>query len=109
MRIDREYHHFKGSHLTRAERIERLVISELLQSPLKDEERDSSRAWELMHSSTCKAFMHVLAEKRNVPVELARVAGALHDFYVIKTGKYKDHAHLGVPLVTSILNSERTF
>lgn len=109
MRIDQEYHHFKGSHLSRAERIEALVVNELVRTHLPDDLRESSQAWELMHSSTCKAFMHVLAEKRGLPVELARVAGAVHDYYVIRTGKYKDHARLGAPMVATVLQEEGTF
>lgn len=109
MRIDREYHHFKGEHLSRSEWVERFVIDQLVHSDIADDERESSRAWELMHSSTCKAFMHVLAEKRNLDVELARVAGALHDYYVIKTGKYKNHARFGAPLVGEILASHGGF
>jgi len=109
MRIDREYHHFKGEHLTRAEWVERFVVDQLVHTNIPDDIRESSQAWELMHSSTCKAFMHVLAEKRGVDVELARVAGALHDYYVIKTGKYSNHAQLGAPLVREILVSHGRF
>lgn len=109
MHIELEYPHFKGDYLSRSERIERFVIDTLLASDISDDARESSVAWELTHSSTCKAFMHVLADKRGLPVELARVAGALHDFYVIKTGKYKDHAKLGVPLVTEILKRDGGF
>ncbi len=109
MRIDREYHHFKGEHLTRCEWVERFVVDALVQTSVSDADRESSQAWELMHSSTCKAFMHVLAEKRGVDVELSRVAGALHDYYVIKTGKYRNHAQLGVPLVREVLGQNGGF
>lgn len=109
MKILTEYPHFKGQHLNRCEQIERFVVDELVKTPLSDDERESSQSWELMHSSTCKAFMHVLAEKRGVPVELCRIAGALHDYYVIKTGKYGNHAHLGSPLVVDILKKHGGF
>ena len=109
MRIDREYHHFKGEHLTRSEWVERFVVDELVATNVSDADRESSQAWELMHSSTCKAFMHVLAEKRGVDVELARVAGALHDYYVVKTGKYKNHARLGATLVREVLANQGGF
>lgn len=103
MKIINEYHHLKGGHLDRVAKAERWIIDELVNSPIVDEDRESSIAWELTHSSSCKAFMHVLAEKRNIPVDLARVAGVVHDYYVIKTGKYKNHAQLGAPLVKQYL------
>ena len=109
MKIANSYHHLKGATLSRSESIEKFVLDSIIESDLSNEQRESSSHWEIMHSSTCKAFMHVLAEKRGLDVELARVAGALHDFYVIKTGKYKDHARLGADLVAEILNNTQQF
>ena len=109
MKAANSFHHYKGEHLGRAEKIEKMVIEAILKSPLSDEERDSSMVWELMHSSTCKAFMHVLAEKRGLSHEIARVAGAVHDFYVIQTGRYRDHAKLGAPMVRRLLSDSGDF
>lgn len=109
MEITNDYHHFKGERLNRCDWAERFVVQALLDSPLADEDRESSRVWELVHSSSCKAFMHVLAEKRGVSPELARIAGSLHDFYVIETGKYKNHAQLGASRVVEILTRHGGF
>lgn len=109
MYIANSYHHFKGQYLSRADKIERFVVDSIINSPLTDEERESSRAWELMHSSTCKVFMHLLAEKRGLDPEICRIAGALHDYYVIATGKYKNHARLGAPMVEDILKQTGDF
>jgi len=109
MHICKEYHHFKGDYLNRVERIERFVVKEILNSPIKDDERESSCVWELLHSSSCKSIIHILAEKNAFPSDIARIAGALHDYYVIKTGTYRDHARLAVPLVIDILNKDGSF
>ena len=103
------HHHYKGDTLSRSERIERTIIQLLLSSKLSDEQRDSSVAWELKHSSGCCQIAKILAEKRGLDVELAEVAALLHDVYVIVHGRYKDHAKLGAPIAEKILRETDGF
>ena len=89
--------------MSRSEKVERKVVELLLNSKLSDNERDSSVMWELKHSSGCCQIARILAQKRNLDLEIAEVASILHDIYVIVEGKYKDHAKLGAPLAKEIL------
>ena len=52
-------------------------------------------------SQTCA----LLAVKRKQNVELAAIAGLLHDIYAYKTGSRTDHAHQGAALAREILES----
>lgn len=99
----KSHHHYKGDRLSRSEKIERKVVELLLTSKLLDSQRESSIVWELKHSSGCLQIAKILAEKRNLDVELAEVAAVLHDIYVIIHGKYKDHAKLGAPIAEKLL------
>jgi len=47
------YHHFKGNKLNRSEFVQRKVIELILNSRLTDKERESSKVFELKHSSGC--------------------------------------------------------
>lgn len=51
----------------------------------------------------------IIAKKRNEDVELAGIAGMLHDIYAYKSGSYKDHAHLGAELSQKILEELELF
>lgn len=99
----KDFHHYKGDDLSRSEKVERKVVGLLLTSELSDGERDSSVVWELKHSSGCCQIARILAQKRNLNVEIAEVASLLHDIYVIVEGKSKDHAKLGAPIAKQIL------
>ncbi len=99
----KDFHHYKGDGLSRSEKVERKVVELLLNSKLQDSERDSSVVWELKHSSGCCQIARILAQKRNLNVEIAEVASVLHDIYVIVEGKYKDHAKRGAPIAKQIL------
>ena len=105
----KDFHHYKGSDLTRSEKVERKVVDLLLTSKLPDSKRDSSIGWELKHSSGCCQIARILAQKRNLNVEIAEVASLLHDIYVIVEGKYKDHAKLGAPIAKQILEEIGAF
>lgn len=97
------HHHYKGNFLTPAEQVERKVVELILRSKVPDSKREDSIVFELKHSSGCVQFARVLAQKRNLNIEIAEVAAVLHDIYVIKTGHYKNHAILGVPIAEKIL------
>lgn len=99
----KDHHHYKGEGLTRSEKVERIVVEILLSSKLSDSKSESSKVWELKHSSGCCQIARILAEKRGLNIEIAEVSAILHDIYVIKTGKYQNHAAKGAPLAKKIL------
>lgn len=105
----KDYHHYKGDDLSRSEEVERKVIELLLNSSLPDNKRESSIVWELKHSSGCLQIARMLAEKRNLDVEIAEVAAVLHDIYVIVAGSYKNHAKLGGPIAKELLTESSGF
>lgn len=66
----------------------------------------------------CHAYVHLygvsqacalLAMKRNENVELATIAGMLHDIHTYSTGDSTDHAHKGAVRARSILISLNLF
>lgn len=107
--MSKEYHHFKGSKLNRSELVQRKVVQLILNSKLTDKERESSKVFELKHSSGCVQVGRILAEKRRLKKEYAELICALHDIYVIVKGKYKDHAHRGAPIAEKILRKTGKF
>lgn len=100
----KDHHHYKGDSLTRSEKVERKVVELLLHSKIPDSQRESSIVWELKHSSGCCQIARMLAQKRNLDLELAEVASVLHDIYVIVEGNYQDHAKRGAPIAEKILH-----
>ena len=56
-------------------------------------------------SQTCA----LLAMKRKQNVELAAIAGLLHDIYAYKTGSRTDHAHQGASVAKEILQELNLF
>ncbi len=105
----KDFHHFKGNDLSRSEKIQRQVTQLILSSKLPDEKRENSIVWELKHHAGCVQIGRILAQKRNLDVELAEVICVLHDIYAIVEGKYKDHAKLGAELARKILEESKDF
>lgn len=105
----KDFHHFKGIGLTRSEKLQRKVAELLLNSNLHDEKRESSVIWELKHSSGCCQVGRILAQKRNLDVELSEIACILHDIYVVVEGKYEDHAKRGAVIAEDILEDSGDF
>lgn len=99
----KDFHHYKGNDLSRFEKVERKVIELILETKIADEHREDSKVFELKHASGCTQIARILAQKRNLNVEIADVAATLHDIYVIVNGTYKDHAKLGAPIAKQIL------
>lgn len=99
----KDFHHYKGEGLTPSEKVERKIAELLLTSNLTDSERESSVIWELKHSSGCVQIARILAQKRNLDIEISELASLLHDIYVIVEGKYKDHGKLGATIAKKIL------
>ena len=100
------FHHFVGENLSRSERIERIVLEEILNSKVPDSNRENSIAWELKHSSGVIQFARVLALKRELDLEKAVVGAALHDISAIRSGKYAEHAVKGAEIARTILLKE---
>jgi len=103
------YHHFKGNKLSRSEFVQRKVVQLILNSKLTDAQRESSKVFELKHSSGCTQVGRVLAEIRGLNKEYAELICVLHDIYVIVKGKYNNHAHLGSPIAERILENTKKF
>ncbi len=99
----KDFHHYKGEELSPSEKVERKVVEILLTSNLADDQRESSIIWELKHSSGCVQIARILAQKRNLDIEISEVASLLHDIYVIVEGKYENHAKEGAPIARKIL------
>ncbi|MBF8250280.1 MAG: hypothetical protein HW400_881 [Candidatus Levybacteria bacterium] len=99
----KDYHHFKGDDLTRFEKVERKVIELVMNSSVPDSEREDSKIFGVKHISGCTQIARILAQKRKLNVEISDTAAALHDIYTMVSGKYKDHAKLGVPIAEKIL------
>jgi uncharacterized protein len=99
----RDYHHFKGNEMSRFEKVERKVIELAINSNVPDVEREDSKIFEVKHSSGCTQIARILAQKRKLNVEISDTAAALHDIYVVISGKYKNHARLGAPIAEKIL------
>ncbi len=105
----KDFHHYKGNELSRSEKVERKVVEILLSSNVPDSERDSSMVFELKHSSGCLQIARILAQRRNLDIEISELAAVLHDIYVIVEGKYKNHGPLGAPIAEKILRETGGF
>jgi pyruvate,water dikinase len=104
-----DYPHFKGNNLSRSEKIQREVVEMILNSDIPNEKRESSDIWELKHSSGCCQVGRILAEKRDLNVELVEIIAVLHDIAVVTTGSYKDHAKKGGVVTKKILEKSNDF
>ncbi len=100
----KDFHHYKGSDLTPAEKVERKFAELLITSNIPDSDRVSSKVWELKHSSGCVQIARILAQKRGLNLEIAEVSCLLHDIYIALEGKGENHAVLGAPLAEKMLN-----
>ncbi|MBI3034680.1 HD domain-containing protein [Candidatus Woesearchaeota archaeon] len=105
----KDFHHFKGSELTRSEKIQRKVVELILESKIPDETRESSFVWELKHSSGCCQVGRILAQKRSLDIELSEIICILHDIAVIVEGSYKDHAKRGAEIAKKMLEESGYF
>lgn len=107
--MPKDFHHFKGNDLSRSEKIQRKVMELILESKIPDSLRENSKIWELKHSAGCCQIGRILAQKRNLDVELAEIICSLHDIYAVIEGKYKDHAKLGAQIAKNMLEDSGDF
>lgn len=105
----KDFHHFKRNELTRSEKLQRKVAQLLLESKIPDDKRESSIIWELKHSSGCCQVGRILAQKRNLNIELTEISCILHDIYVIVEGKYEEHAKRGSLIARKMLEESGDF
>ncbi len=99
----KDFHHYKGDALSPAEKVERKVIEMISSSKISDAEREDSATFEFMHASGCMQIGRLLAQKRNLEVDIASIACMLHDIFVIVNGTYKNHGVEGAPVARQIL------
>lgn len=107
--VNMVFHHFVGDGLSRSELVQQWLVRTLLSSQVLNEKRESSVEWELKHSSGVIQIARILADKRDLDIEMAEVAACLHDIYVITNGSYKDHARLGASIARKILEQMGSF
>lgn len=99
----KDFHHYKGDELTPFEKVEREVMEMIISSTIPDQKREDSIVFELMHASGCMQIGRILAQKRNLDVEICEVAAMLHDIFVVVSGSYKNHGPKGAPIARQIL------
>ncbi|MBY0538817.1 HD domain-containing protein [Patescibacteria group bacterium] len=102
------YSHFKGK-ISRAEEVERKVVSIILKSQIPDHKRAWSKTFELKHSSSVAQIGRILAQKRGLDSDLAAIICVLHDIEVNATGDAKQHAHKGALRARKMLEAMRAF
>lgn len=105
----KDFHHFKGNDLSRSEKIQRKVTEIILESNIPDEKRENSKVWELKHTAGCCVIGRILAQKRNLDIEIAEIVCVLHDIYAVIEGKYKDHAKKSAEIAKKILEDSGDF
>ena len=103
MNTQKDFHHYKGDDLTRFEKVERKVAEMIASSKVADSQREDSIIFEFMHAAGCMQIGRLLAQKRNLDIDIASVASALHDIFVIVNGTYKSHGLNGAPIAEQIL------
>lgn len=88
---------------SRFDKIQSLVL-DLLEIK-KDIDRDQPYIWSLTHAISCSQICKLLAASRGINVEIAAIAGVIHDLAIIVTGKFEEHGLIGAPLVEEFLTS----
>lgn len=90
--------------MNRIQRVRSLVDDILLRI-----EDDEERRCAYVHLYGVSMACSLLAQKRKLNVELAVIAGMLHDIYSYSRMDPEDHAHKGAEMVSEILNSMDIF
>ena len=90
--------------MNRVEKV-REIIDEILLNMTDDEERRCA----YLHLYGVSQACALLSLRRKENVELATIAGMLHDIYSYATMDSQDHAHKGAEMARIILNSLNIF
>ncbi|MFW9852688.1 MAG: HD domain-containing protein [Candidatus Thorarchaeota archaeon] len=78
-----------------------ILFSKIRESSITN--RDQPIEWSIKHMYSCAQLSKLLAQKRGFDIEIAGIAGVIHDLAIIKTGKFENHGSLGGPLVRDFL------
>ncbi len=78
-----------------------ILLSKIKESSITN--RDQSIEWSIKHMYSSAQLAKLLAHKRGFDIEIAGIAGAIHDLAIIETGKFENHGPLGGPLVRDFL------
>ncbi len=90
--------------MNRIEKVREYVDTVLLNISDATERRCS-----YLHLCGVSQFCALIAIKRKENIELATIAGMLHDIYTYSTMDTKDHAHEGAAMAREILSSLQIF
>ncbi len=85
----------------RLEKIVELLIEEI--DANYTENRDQPLPWSINHMYTCAQLSKLIAIIRGLDPEIAGIAGAIHDLFVIRMGIFGEHGPKGEPLVREFL------
>ena len=83
-------------------------ILALLFDEIKDNkviERDQPLSWSINHMYSCSYLSKIIALIRGLNPEIAGIAGAIHDLYIIREGIFENHGPLSEPLVREFLGN----
>ncbi len=107
--MPRDFQHFKGNNLTRSEKVQRFLTELIITSIIPDNKRETSKVWELRHSSGVTVIGRILAQKRGLDVEIAEIICILHDISSIIKGTYKNHAKIGAEIAEKYITATGDF
>lgn len=94
----------KENGLDRIERVREKMDRVIRGLAGENEKRDAC-----IHLYGVSQFCAMIAMKRGVNVELAVIAGMMHDIYTYSAGETKDHAHKGAEMARQVLISMGSF
>jgi len=97
----------QGLSVWRLNRILAILQNRIQQ--LKEEGRELPIVWSSMHMYTTMQLAKILALKRGLDPELARLVGAFHDIYSILTGETENHAINAKVFIEEIIQEYNTY
>ena len=107
------FHYLQGKNQTRVVKLQKKVLQLVMSLKWGDDEKDVSVEWIILHLATASQLAHLLALKRGksgADLELARVAGMLHDIgLLVNMGMEHKHAVNGYEKAKEILREVSGF
>ncbi len=79
------------------------VISQVVCEMLENIENPTEKQAGYIHLFGVSQMAALLAKKRNLSVEIAQIAGLLHDYYAYMTGDREKHASKGADMILPLL------
>ncbi len=104
-----DFQHFKGNNLTRSEKVQRYLTELILTSKIPDDKRETSKVWELRHSSGVTTIGRIIAQIRGLDIEITEIICILHDISSVVNGTYKEHAKIGAEISRKYLTTTGDF